>query len=470
MKAKWFLAVLLVVTLGSLAACGGGTTAPTTAPRATAQPEATAAPTIGVVATQSTEPVEVIWYVRTQEAEQQWEQEVVIPDFEAQYPNITINLVIVTWDDFDTRMQTMIAAGTPPDVWSHWGPSGFADYVIRGLAADLTPFIEADNMDLSDFIPEVLSIYTVDGKVYGLPMLTTASFIFYNKDLFDAAGVEYPPTDFNDTSWTYDAFVEKCAALTNNTGDAETMSFGCNLGMWPNDAYAWLWGQDLYPDSAYQTGFADQSFLDSEGAIAGFQARQDLVWNLNYMPDPAQVDAMGGGDIFVNGKVAMHLTGGWGWWQFPGLEEEFNWGVAALPYGAAGRRAVIFTDPWMMSASTPHPQEAWTLLKYLVSPEVQQGWMELTKAPPARISLAESWYSQFTTMTPAEVEELHITGLQNGRESPNHLLVRFDQLNQVVSSALDPIFNNEAQAADVLPDANAQLEATLQQIQAEYGQ
>ncbi|MCX7683391.1 MAG: hypothetical protein N2508_15730 [Anaerolineae bacterium] len=57
----------------------------------------------------------------------------------------------------------------------------------------------------------------------------------------------------------------------------------------------------------------------------------------------------------------------------------------------------------------------------------------------------------------------------NGRESPNHLLVRFDQLNQVVSAALDPIFNNEAKAADVLPAADAELEKTLKQIKAEYG-
>jgi multiple sugar transport system substrate-binding protein len=377
---------------------------------------------------------------------------------------------VVTWDDFDTKMQTMIAAGTPPDVWSHWGPSGFADYVIRGLAADLTPYIERDNFDMSDFIPEVLDIYTIDGKVYGLPMLTTGSFIFYNKDLFDAAGVEYPPTNWDDTSWTWDAFVEKCGQLTNDTGDPETTVFGCNLGFWPNDAYAWVWGQDLYPDSAYETGFAEEAYLDSEAAINGFQARQDLVWDLNYMPDPAQADAFGGGDIFMGGKVAMHLTGGWGWWNYDGLEEEFNWGVAALPYGAPERRCVVFTDPWMLSAKTEHPDEAWEFLKYLASPEVQRGWMELVGAPPARKSLAEDWYEHFPTMTPEEVEELHLGALKHGRESPNHLLVRFDQLNQVVNSALDPIFNNEAEAADVLPEANEELEEALKSIKEEYGE
>jgi multiple sugar transport system substrate-binding protein len=453
-NAFWWLLSSLVIVALMLPACGGpATEAPAEAPAEEVVAE---------------EPVEVIWYVRTNDSEQPWEQDVVIPDFESKHPNIKINLTVVTWDDFDTKMQTMIAAGTPPDVWSHWGPSGFADYVYRGLAADMTPYIEKDNYDLSDYIPEVLAIYTLDGKVYGLPMLTTGSFIFYNKDLFDAAGVEYPPTNWDDTSWTYDAFVDKCGELTNETGDPETTVFGCNLGFWPNDQYAWMFGQDLYPDSAYQTGFADVAYLDSEAAIKAFQARQDLVWDLNYMPDPAQVDAMGGGDIFESGKVAMHLTGGWGWWNYAGLESEFNWGVAAIPYGAPGRKDVVFTDPWMMSAKTDHPDEAWEFLKYLVSPEAQRGWMELVKAPPVRKSLAEDWYKQYPTMSPEEVKELHLGGLKYGRESPNHLLVRFDQLNQVVGSALDPIFNNEANAADTLPAANKQLEDALKQIKAEY--
>ena len=141
----WLLSSLIIVAL-LLSACG--------APATEAPPEEP------VEEPAEAEPVEVIWYVRTEEAEQPWEQEVVIPDFESKHPNIKINLTIVPWDDFDTKMQTMIAAGTPPDVWSHWGPSGFADYVKRGLVADLTPYIEKDNYDLSDFIPEVLDIYT----------------------------------------------------------------------------------------------------------------------------------------------------------------------------------------------------------------------------------------------------------------------------------------------------------------------
>jgi multiple sugar transport system substrate-binding protein len=129
---------------------------------------------------------------------------------------------------------------------------------------------------------------------------------------------------------------------------------------------------------------------------------------------------------------------------------------------------VVFTDPWMLSSKTSHPNEAWTFLKYLASPEVQKGWMDLTGAPPVRKSLAESWYKSFPSMTPEEVKEVHLGALKHGRESPNHLLVKFDQLNQIVQSAVDPIVNNEKKAADTLPEANKKLEEALKQIAAEY--
>lgn len=455
MKTKLFY--LLVILVLVLSACAKAT--PTEEAKPKEQPT-----------TPPAEKVEVIWYVRTNEIEQKWENETIIPDFEAKHPNIKINLVVVAWADFDTKMQAMIAAGTPPDIWSHWGPSGFQDYVKRGLVADLTPFIEKDKFDLSDFIPEVLDIYKVDGKIMGLPILTGGSFIFYNQNLFDAAGVPYPPTNWDDKTWTYEAFLEKCKALTKadpaNPNPA-TDVYGCNLGFWPNDQYAWLWGQDFYPDSAYKTGFADVAYLDHPKVIEAFQARQDIVWKLHYMPDPAAVDAFGSGDIFKTQKVAMNLTGVWGWWNYVDIKD-FKWGVAALPYGAEGRRDVIFTDPWMLSSKSAHPNEAWTFLKYLASKEVQESWTKLTGAPPVRKSLLESWYKQFPSMTPEQVKEVFEGSLKHGRESPNHLLVKFDQLNQVVSSAVDPIVNNEKKAAETLPEANKKLIEALKQIQAEY--
>ena len=94
--------------------------------------------------------------------------------------------------------------------------------------------------------------------------------------------------------------------------------------------------------------------------------------------------------------------------------------------------------------------------------------MKLTGTPPARKSLAEKWYTQFPNMTPADVKTVHLGALRNGRETPNHLLVKYDQLNAVVTTAMDPIINNMSRAADILPNAKKQLDAALNQIKTEF--
>ncbi|NOZ29930.1 MAG: ABC transporter substrate-binding protein [Chloroflexi bacterium] len=455
-----FLRLATVVGAGALAAaCAPATPAP-------AQPSA------GEAAKEAAKEVTTVtWYVRTSPEEQPWEKEIVIPAFEEAHPDIKINLVITPWDDFDTKMQAMIAAGDPPDIWSHWGPSGFQDYVIRGLVADQTPFIERDNFDLSDFVPEVLDIYKVEGKYYGLPILTGASYIFYNKKIFDEAGVPYPPTDWNDANWTFEQFLDTAQKLTQNPDDPTKAIYGFHDGTWPLDAWPWMWGQDLYPEEAYKTGFASEAYLDSPKAIEAFQARQDLTFKHKVAPSPAATEALSaGGNPFHTGRVAMQAIGVWGWWVHKGLEEQFDFGVAALPIGAEGRKAVIFTDPWMLSSKTDHPDEAWEFLKFLVSKDSQKAYMEAVGAPPVRKSLQADFFKLYPSMTPQEAEEAFIGGVQHGAESPNHLLVRFDQINNVITSALDPVMLGEKPAAEVLPEADKELEKTLEQIRREFGQ
>jgi multiple sugar transport system substrate-binding protein len=494
MRKEFFITLVLMVFLAT--ACGA-----TPTPRPGVQGTQAAA-----TATASAKTIVLTWLVRSNSAEQGWENNDVIAEFEAQNPDIKINLVVVSAQDFDTRLQSMLAGGAAPDVWSQWGSSNFADDVKLGLVADLTPYIEKDDLDLSDFIPDLLNTYKVDGRQMGLPFSVVGSAIFYNKDLFNKSGVAYPPDSWDDPSWTYAKFLDMCKALTHvsggpqtqvtNTPEPEVTStpeteftstpetevtstpeaqvistpqpdvYGCNMDFSLNDSYAWMYGKDIYPDSAYLTGYADTAYLNDPLIIQAFQDRQNIVWQNHYMPDPDTVAASGGGDLFKMQKVAMQVSDGGGWQQYSGIKD-FNWAVAALPYGAPGRFSPTFTDLWMMSAKSAHPQEAWQFLKYLVSPAVQKSWSRATFTAPVRKSLLEDWYGSFSTMSSDEVKEVFEGSLKYGKESPSHLLVHFDRLNQVISAAVDPILNKKATAQETLPAANQKLIETLKEIRAE---
>lgn len=418
---------------------------------------------------------ELVWMVRTSTTENPWEQDVVIPAFEDEQDEIAVNLLIIDQSDIAVKREAMIAAGEPLHVWStNWGGDGFASDRARGLITDLTPLIERDNVDMSVFIPEVLAIYENEGKQWGLPFLTTGSYVFYNMDLFDAAGVEYPPTDWSDKSWTWDAMVEKAQALTENYEDPASATYGLIQGRQNIEGPAMMFGQFPWPEDAYDTGFADGITLNTPEVIDAYQKHHDLVFEHQVAPDDAASQALSqlGGD-FQSGKVAMRQNGGWGWWVYsnvsPDVEGGFCWGVAPNPWGSddADTRAVIYTDPWVITAGLEGQDldDAWTFVKFLIREDNARTYMQTTNTPPTQAVLQEEWFEQFGCMEPDAVKEVYQGAFAHGLESSNHLMVRWDELNQIWGNSLSAFFlDPEGDAAAIMPELEEELTDALLRI------
>jgi len=169
---------------GALAACGGQATPSGGAPGAPAALSG-----------------QMTWFMRSQNQELPWEQQAV-EAFKQAAPNVTVNLETVsTTNDFDPKLTALIAGGTPPDVWTHWGTSGFGDYFAKGLLADLTSLASRDKLDSSVFLPNSYDAWKRDGKLYGLSFNTRfGTFMYWNKQLFQQAGLQPLPVDWEDKS------------------------------------------------------------------------------------------------------------------------------------------------------------------------------------------------------------------------------------------------------------------------------
>jgi hypothetical protein len=163
----------------------------------------------------------------------------------------------------------------------------------------------------------------------------------------------------------------------------------------------------------------------------------------------------------MNQRVAMVPTAVWGLWVFKDVD--FEWGFAALPKGTPGFRDVVFTDPWAMSSVTEHPDEAWKFIKFLVSQDAQRAYMQATNAPPVRQSLMPEWSTLFSaTMSPAQVQQVYDGAFSHGAESPNHLLVDYNEINTVLQDGLSPLWEDcGTSVTDTLVSTDAQLEQTL---------
>jgi len=507
----WF-AVFSIFMLTFVAACGGGDNggpAPAgntevaegdndqvAAPDATTAGEGAAEPTATVPKIEATPKIQVkptgvagvkceegqrelVWMVRNSPVENDWETRIVRPAFQKAQPDICLQILSINQDDIAVKRQAMISSGQPLHVWSpNWGGNGFASDRAQGLLEDLTPLIEQDKFDTSVFIPSVLKIYEVEGKIYGLPFLTTGSYVYYNQGLLKEAGLEAPPTNWDDKSWTWDKMISMAKKLTKNTNNINKAQFGLQTAWINLEGPPMLWGHFIYqPENAYETGYAESVDVTNDKSVQAFQALHDAVYKDKVAPNPsvtAALDQLGG--AFASGRVAMAMSGGWGHWSWKGLIDDpngFCWGVAPMPWGTpdAKTRTVIFTDPWGITSELDdeEKQDAWTFVKFLVSEEQARAYTETTGTPPTQTKLLAEYYKQFEKCMPeAKMKEVFEGAFTHGRESSNHLLVKWDELNQVWGNNLDPYFSKkDAKTSEVLQKVEKGTNNALKTINAE---
>ncbi len=273
-----------------------------------------------------------------------------IAAFEDTYPGITVE---VLWDKDQNQL---IAANQAPDIIKsgdiHVSSS-------KDILLDLTPYAERDaaEIQIEDFFTTSIESLKVDGKLMALPTSFNVCLLYYNKDLFDAAGLAYPTDD-----WTQDDFVKAGQALTVGA-DGSYSQWGCTtvLGWWGE----WLVhvrqsGGDWMVD--------DLCALDTPEAISGLQFFYDKTTNgtLKFAPSSTD-DALGG---FAGGKTAMEYGGHTGMWASYNAVEGLNWDIAELPSGSkqkAGSELAI--EGYAISNTTANPEAAWAFLKYFTGYE-----------------------------------------------------------------------------------------------------
>ncbi len=449
------LLVLIFSVSIILSGCGKSTSSSSTATDSGSKSDSTAKADSG----SSKGKTEIVWLVRTDPNMIKWEKEM-ITQFEEKNPNISVKLETIPQDQIDQRLTTMIASGNVPDVWSsNWANSGFATYRKMGALLDLTPYIQTDQDATKGISQKIMDIYKIDGKTYGMPMLAIGSFVFYNKDLFDKAGLAYPPTDWDDTSWTWDKMLQDAQKLTNNSGDQKTQVWGL-LDNNATNIQTWEFGGDLFSKEAYQTGdMGEPQVLTNPINKEALQAEVDLIQKYKVSPNRSQLDAVNQiGDPFMTGKVAMVKNGGWGFWVYGSAK--FHWGVAAMPY-VEGRKAALYVDPWNISAKSKHPDESWKLIKFLTDPNAGgKAFMKVTNATPANDTLLEDWYNQMsgvTGMTVDQIKQVNEGAIKYGREADNHLIDKFSTINNTISQTMTSVYNGKTSVEDGLKEIDKNL-------------
>jgi len=277
--------------------------------------------------------------------------------FKQERPDVELKLEFADWGDTITSVMAGAAAGNLPDIImasdSHVPP-----LAAELLLMDLNPFIEKDpDVNVDDFAQGVSLGFTVWDRWWGFPYDQSTYGIYYNKDIFDAAGVDYPPSE-DGQQWSLEQFIEIAKALTKP--DGEQWGILANGGDYLASAFIYGAGGRLYDDEGRTC------LIDSPEAAEGAQFMVDLVHTHKVAPTAAEL-AGGGINYFTAGLAAMEFQGQWDL-QSKNAEVEANFDIGFLPLGK-NKTTVTGGSGFCTSAQTQHPDEAWAFLKSYTSSE-----------------------------------------------------------------------------------------------------
>ncbi len=282
---------------------------------------------------------------------------------------VDVDIQITTQDEYSTTLTGMMTAGSLPDVF-YVGPESVSQYVDYGYIMDLQPYLDDLGISTDDMMQDVLASYQYDGEstgsgdLYALPKDASVFAYAYNKDLFDAAGLEYPDPE---NPYTYEEFVEVCQALTLDTdGDGEIDQWGCGCAnVYMLYQYIWSNGASFLSDD-YKT-----VTIDTDEFIEACQKFVDLTLEYEVTPTVEQDTALGVYQRWLAGQEAFYACGTWDVAAF--MDDEtfpFEWGLCAYPTLSSGVSYTwLGTVGYCVSAKTSEPELAVQLINYLSTDE-----------------------------------------------------------------------------------------------------
>lgn len=278
--------------------------------------------------------------------------QMLVDGFEAANPNIKVELIDIASGEYSNKLTVMLNGGNDLDVVWVKDPDNTPSIAERGQLEDLTPYIEKDGVDIAAMNGS--DALKLDGKQVALPVSTGFYVLYYNKDIFDAAGVDYPG---NDMTWT--EFEELAKKVTS--GEGNDKKYGALFHTW--QAYVQNWAvQDgkhtiLDTDYSFMKPYYEMALrMQDEGTVMDYSTLK--TGNIHYS------------SVFMEGQCAMMPMGSWFMSTMiektKAGETSVNWGVATLPHpdGVEAGWTVGSTTPMGVSAGSKYKDAAWEFVKY----------------------------------------------------------------------------------------------------------
>jgi sn-glycerol 3-phosphate transport system substrate-binding protein len=343
-----------------------------------------------------------------------------------------------------------------------------------GVMTPMQDFIDTENFDVSDIEPNVANYYSVDGRLWSMPFNTSNPVLYYNKDMFKAAGL-----DPEKAPSTWDEVTADAKALTKKDASGATIQYGCSFAI-----YGWFVEQFIAVQGGYYVNNENgRAALATEATFNGSEGVGLLNWwkSLNDQGicinlGRATADTK---KAFDSGQVAMTLDSTAGLRdRINAAEGKFEVGVGYLPraraedYGKAGT-IIGGASLWITNLRpTEEQQAAWEFVKFMSSAESQAYWHIQTGYYPINSKGYNqpddvAWRAQYPQFQVA-IDQLHIAPLNN--VTAGGLIGVFPEARQTVETAIESCFTGTTTCEDALNTAAQSVTQSIQDYNDTIGQ
>jgi multiple sugar transport system substrate-binding protein len=377
----------------------------------------------------------------------------IIDQFQNENPGVKVEVVVSGYNDYHTKLLTMIAGGAAPDVMrvdSYY----FTDFMKVGALKSLDDLVKKEKIDLSSYYQQGIEECTYNKALYGLPWATSPLYMFVNLDVIEKAGVKMPSLD-----WTWTDFVAICKAVTKGEGADKVYGFSYD----PNNVSGilpWVWANDGDLFNAAKTKFT----LDQPAAVQAIQRLADLIKQGYIPPEAVSATADINTRLFVNGKIAMRM-GSAAEILSTQKVEGVRFEVLPMPNGKIKNTSVFKSNIVGIAAGTKNFDAAWKFLKFLRGPEGKGEtlYMQAKRMPPT-MDNSKYWGLYADTTKYPKLVEANSKAISKSYGHKLPLRAGWLEVEQIVKPALQLVFTGdktaEAAMKEIAPKAQAVLDRT----------
>jgi|GEM_PF-143830 len=369
--------------------------------------------------------------------------------FNESHPNIEVKMTLLPWDETFKKIELSLASNNPVDLF-YWDVPAYA-YYKKGLVKNLQPYFDTLEMDKYD--ANLFEPFKFDkSNMYVAPENYQTLVMYYNKDLFDKAGLDYPTND-----WTWQDVLEAAKKLTVRDGSNVTQ-FGFDVGALGN---WWGWNslvQSMGGKLADTVNEPDKVNFDSPEAIGAVKFLRDMIYEHKVAPDTIQGQTLGGGNLFLTGKVAMSMGGDWDLGSIKEVKD-FKWGMTKLPTWEGKRSTPYFVGGYVMAEKSKHPDEAWEFIKWAMTENQetlakQQSWIPVYK-PALEGITPPDW-------APEGYQEARFEWMQNGLIGDIYHLNWREAGDKAIGPVGQEIWSNKITVEEGMKKMNDEINKVLQ--------